>query len=95
MTGDIVRGFDFYITLPMYIEHLKLYYDCDDGAPIEITTTISPPNNKSDSLALFTCPHCQDLKVVQVMIDSSYWPILFDYKGRPLANIPILPYSDA
>ena len=91
---DIVRRFDYYVTAPIFIPYLRAEFPCE-GLLQRIVTQVWPPDKNGNSLALFRCPRCDDLNVIQVLIDPTYPMILYDENCIPLAHIQVAPYYES
>ena len=92
---DLVKPFDFYITIPYVVPWLFVPYDCDKyNSQHRAKVAIPLPNRDGASCLIFTCAGCRKLTVGLAYSSPDLAPIMYDKGGVPIGDIQLQRESD-
>lgn len=85
---DLVKPFDFYITMPYLARWLIIPYTCEvHNSQHRAKVQVPEPNRDGVSCLIFSCAGCDDLTVGLAYCEPNLAPIIYNKIGIPIGDI--------
>lgn len=88
---DLVKSFDFYITMPYVVHWLVIPYTCEvHNSQHRAKVLVPEPNRAGMSCLIFSCAGCDMLNVGLAYCDPTLAPMIYNKIGVPIGDIQVV-----